>query len=130
MDLEIQSSNALLISAVGENAAGFAKIAARTNVIFNVRDEADQDSPKQLIIDRVDMSTVGAANTSDVNIKSTGNIHINSGVVTGAVVLPLLTDAERGALTPVKGMLIMNATTSLLNVYDGSAWKAVDVSAV
>ena len=40
------------------------------------------------------------------------------------------TDAERDALTPASGMIIYNTTTNKLNYYNGSAWRAVDDSAV
>jgi len=40
------------------------------------------------------------------------------------------TDAERDALTAVKGMFIYNTTTNKLNYYNGSAWKSVDDSAI
>ena len=130
MDLEIQSSNALLISAVGENTSGFAKIAARTNVVFNLRDEADQDSPKQLILDRVDTGTVGSANTSDVNVTvNAGNLRLLSGNLTGTVVLPTLTTTEVSSLTPVEGMLAYDSTNHKVTVYNGSSWKVVTFDA-
>lgn len=39
-------------------------------------------------------------------------------------------DAERDALTPTAGMIIFNTDTNKLNFYNGTAWRAVDDSAV
>lgn len=38
---------------------------------------------------------------------------------------PVLTTAQRDALTGVKGMLIFNSTTDQFEEYDGSTWEAV-----
>ena len=40
------------------------------------------------------------------------------------------TDTERNALTAVAGMIIYNTTTNKLNYYNGTAWRAVDDSAI
>ncbi len=45
---------------------------------------------------------------------------------TGTLTLPVLTDAERTAMTAVAGMLIFNSDDGSLELYDGSAW--VDIN--
>ena len=44
------------------------------------------------------------------------------------VILPMLTDAQRGNLTPVAGSLIYNSTSNKLQFYNGSAWETVTSS--
>ena len=39
--------------------------------------------------------------------------------------LPVLTQAEIDALTPVKGLLLWNDTDNVLQVYNGSTWKII-----
>lgn len=52
-------------------------------------------------------------------------------VNTGKVMhLHIFTNTERDALTATKGMIIYNSTTNKLNFYNGTAWRAVDDSAV
>ena len=46
------------------------------------------------------------------------------------LLLPQYTDAQRDALTPVAGEPIYNLTTNKINYYNGTAWRAVDDSAV
>jgi hypothetical protein len=41
---------------------------------------------------------------------------------TGGVLFPRLTAAQRGALTPVNGLVIYNSDTNKLQVYAGGAW--------
>jgi hypothetical protein len=43
----------------------------------------------------------------------------------GVFKLPLLTDAQRDALTAVEGAVIYNATDDKIEVYTGAAWEAV-----
>jgi hypothetical protein len=133
MDVELQSTADVLISAVsnGSYITGILKLNSSTNVVVNARTTSDTLSVCQLLIDRVDVVTQGTGNTSDVNLNvNTGNLRLLAGNTTGAVILPTLTDAERGALTPVDGMVFYNSDTNLLNYYNGSAWRSVDNSAV
>jgi copper(I)-binding protein len=44
---------------------------------------------------------------------------------TNAFIPPVLTTAQRDALTAVEGMVVYNTTTNVLNFYNGSAWGAV-----
>lgn len=123
MDLELQSPNAIKISAADAN--GEIIVASRSDIIFSLRDEPDQFSPKTLVFDRIDTGTVGGANTSDVNIKvPTGSLYLNAGVTLGAVVLPSITNAQQALLTPVAGMIIFNTDTSKAEVFDGAIWNA------
>jgi hypothetical protein len=39
--------------------------------------------------------------------------------------LPVLTQAEINALTPVKGLLLFNDTEGVLQIYNGSTWKTI-----
>jgi hypothetical protein len=135
MDVELQSPHMLrLTGGANDTNDGSIRLSSVTNITLMARGANEANAPKYLVVDRVD-HTIHADpltnNSSDVTLSAnTGSLYLNYGVTTGAIVLPTLTNTQRGALTPVKGMLIMNADTSLLNVYDGSAWKAVDVSAV
>lgn len=40
-------------------------------------------------------------------------------------IAPSYTTTDRDNLTPKQGLVIFNTTTSKLNFYDGSAWRAV-----
>lgn len=44
---------------------------------------------------------------------------------TNAFIPPVLTTAQRDALTAEEGMVVYNTTTNVLNFYNGSAWGAV-----
>jgi hypothetical protein len=39
--------------------------------------------------------------------------------------LPVLTQAEINALTPVKGLLLFNDTEGVLQIYNGVTWKVL-----
>jgi len=125
MDLEIQSPHQVRIVAVdGSQADGRVYVASRTDAVFNLRADAEVASPKQLIIDRISTGSTGAANTSDINVKaSSGSIYINSGITTGALVVPVLTTTQRDTLSGVAGMLIFNSSTNKHQGYDGSTWN-------
>lgn len=122
MDLEVQSPHQLRIVAVDDSQTdGEVYQASKTGIVFNARADAETASPKQLIIDRVDTGTTGTANTSDVNVKaSSGSVHINNGITTGALVVPILTAAQITALTPVNGMVVYNSDTSVHQGYNGT----------
>jgi hypothetical protein len=126
MDLEVQSPRGLLLTAVDDTqSSGKILAASKTDVQIHTRANAEVLSPKRLIIDRVSTATTGAANTSEVVVKTNaGSLHLNSGVVDGAVVLPSLDTTQRDNLTPLAGMIIYNTSTGQLEGYDG-AWKAL-----
>ncbi len=42
--------------------------------------------------------------------------------VTGALIVPRMTTAQRDALTPVNGMIIYNTTLNMFNFYENGAW--------
>ena len=74
---------------------------------------------------------VGATNTlrAAVDFGDAGTV----GVVTTNrfIIPPKLTNTQRGQIAaPVAGALIYNTTTNKLNVYNGSAWRAVTDAAV
>jgi hypothetical protein len=88
MDLELQSPHALLLSAIDNTQAdGVIKARSRTAVEISSRCDAEVDAPKKLSIDRVNTGVTGAANTSDVEMKtSSGPLHINDSNSGGAVI--------------------------------------------
>ena len=43
---------------------------------------------------------------------------------------PSFTDTERNAMTPAAGWVLYNSTENELQVYNGTAWKSLDMSAV
>ena len=127
MDLELQSPNALKISAVGNGAftTGNIIVGSSTNMVFNLRTISDFNSPLQLVLDRVDEVNQGGANVSDLNIKVPGgNLYLNAGVTVGAVVLPTLSAAQMAALTTVAGMIVFRSDDSTAVIWDGSTWQA------
>lgn len=125
MDMEIQSPHQLRLVAVDDTQVdGQVYAASKTNMVINLRADAEVASPKQLIFDRMSDAATGSANTSDINIKaSSGSLFLNSGVSDGAVVVPVLTEAQRDALSPVAGMVIFNSTSSKHQGHDGSSWN-------
>jgi len=128
MDVEVQSTSDLLLSAVanGSSINGIVKVNSSTCAIFNTRTTSDTLSTKRLIIDRVDVATQGTGNTSDVNLDvNAGNLRLMAGNVLGTVVLPVLTATEIGALTPVEGMIVYNVTDHKLNIRVAAAWEEV-----
>jgi hypothetical protein len=128
MDVEVQSTSDLLLSAVanGSSINGIVKVNSSTSAIFNTRTTSDTLSTKRFIIDRVDVATQGTGNTSDVNLDvNAGNLRLMAGNVLGTVVLPVLTATEIGALTPVEGMIVYNVTDHKLNIRVAAAWEEV-----
>lgn len=83
-DLELQSSSDLLLSAVtnGNPTWGAIIMSASDSVTISTRTISDLPAEKRLIFDRVDKTTVGSANTSDVEIAvSSGNMSIASPIL-------------------------------------------------
>jgi len=79
-DMEIQSSNVLLLTAVtnGNPTIGHINLSSTDSVVFNTRTISDLNSSKWLIIDRVDKTVNGSGNTSNVEISSSsGELRIN-----------------------------------------------------
>lgn len=93
MDVEIQSPHQLQLIAVdGSQTDGQVYIASQTNTVFNMRADTEVASPKQLIIDRVNKATTGAANTSDVEVSvSAGQLVLAS--------MPVLPNVAKGSLS-------------------------------
>tara|TARA_R110001583_G_C5513211_1_gene396901 strand:+ start:142 stop:852 length:711 start_codon:yes stop_codon:yes gene_type:complete len=60
----------------------------------------------------------------------TGSVDLGGGAADAYFMPPKHTNTTRDALTAKAGMMIYNTTTNKLNFYNGSAWKAVDDSAV
>jgi hypothetical protein len=54
----------------------------------------------------------------------TESVKITAG--TGTLTIPVCTSTERDALTAATGMICINSTTGELNIYDGTAWRAVN----
>lgn len=127
MDIEIQGSNAVLISATDDAIGlGFVKIAANAQVDIHPYASGDTIGVKRLTISRVSTANFGAANTSDVTLGTNdGKLYLQYGTVLGGVVFPNMTSTERDALTGVAGETIFNTTTTKLEVWDGSAWKVL-----
>jgi hypothetical protein len=134
MDVELQSPHMLrLTGGANDTNDGSIRLSSVTNITLMARGANEANAPKYLVVDRVD-HTIHADpltnNSSDVTLSAnTGSLYLNYGVTTGAIVLPTLTNTQRGALTPVVGMIIFNSDTSLFNVYDG-AWKSIDTTSV
>jgi hypothetical protein len=123
MDLEFQSPHQLRLIAVdGTQTDGKLYAASQTDMVFNLRADAEVASPKQLVFDRLDTGSVGAANTSAVNVKaSSGNLHLQGGTLAG-VVFPSMSTTDRDLMTLVAGLVIFNTTDSKLQVYTGTVW--------
>jgi hypothetical protein len=130
MDLEIQSPHQLRLTANdGSQIDPEIWMSSQNGIKINTRNDSEGISPKQLLIDRVDVVTVGAGNISDVNLNvSAGNLRILAGNTTGALIVPILTTTQRNALTPVTGMIIYNSTTNTLQFYNGSSWLEDSIS--
>ena len=80
MDLEIQGPHQVRLAAVDDTQSdGQIFATSRTDFVFNMRADAEVASPRQLIVDRVDKGSTGAANTSDVEISvSAGTLNVAS----------------------------------------------------
>jgi len=121
MDLELQTDNFMLLDAMNAGNTGTIKLSASTSINVNARNTPDRNAEKYLMIDRVDTSTFGTGNTSDVNLNvNTGNLALLAGNTTGAVILPTLTTAERTALTPVIAMVVYDTDLSQFFGWSGS----------
>lgn len=83
MDVEIQAPRQLRLSAVDNSQVdGQIWASSRTNMVFNMRTDAETASPNQLIVDRASTGTTGVANTSDVDISvNTGKLQVSSPVM-------------------------------------------------
>ena len=80
MDVEIQSSNALLISGVmnSPTSPNYVSIASSDSIILQPRAISDALTPSRLMIDRVTKTTRGGSNTSDIEIATnTGGLRVN-----------------------------------------------------
>lgn len=88
MDIEIQGSHAVLISAQDINFHdGFIKMGANRTVDFHCYADGDTIAVKKMQVSRMDEATYGDANTSDVEIRtSDGPLHINDSNGKGIVV--------------------------------------------
>lgn len=54
-----------------------------------------------------------------------GAVTFGAAATVQALTLPILTDAQRDALTATEGAIIFNTTSNKLNFYTGAAWEAV-----
>ncbi len=80
MDVEIQSSNALLLTGVTNSPVtpNYVSIASSDSIILQPRAISDALTPSRLMIDRVTKTTRGASNTSDIEIATnTGGLRVN-----------------------------------------------------
>ena len=94
---------------------------------------------EKLVGKNIKQSVLGGVITIDTNndeVTINGKLGINTGSMatsagiqlggtTSALILTRLTTTQRDALTANRGMLILNTTTSKLNVYTGAAWEVV-----
>lgn len=127
MDAEFQSPHQLRLVAVDDTQTdGQIFASSKTNFVFNMRANAEVASPRQLIVDRVDTGTTGAANTSDVDIKvNAGNINVSSPVVcTSTLTAPNVVQAAgyssnlgpNGTMARAGGTTYTNSTGKPLHV--------------
>lgn len=73
----------------------------------------DCDSNTLVLKDgKVGIGTTSPATSAKVDITST----------TGALLVPIMTTAQRNALTAVNRMIIYNATTNAFNFYENGSW--------
>ena len=56
-------------------------------------------------------------------VTATGEVKCSS--TTAPFYPPVVTTAQRNAMTVTKGAMVFNSTTNKLNVYSGSAWEVV-----
>lgn len=68
-----------------------------------------------------------AIGTTTVNNNSSTALEIAG---TRALLIPRLTTAQRGALTPTNGMMIYNSTTNQFQVYENGAWRTMGGAAI
>ncbi len=119
MDVQLQSADALLLIAQdGSSGNGVVKVMSQNGIEFHAQYDAEQLSPKRLIVSRVSTAATGVANTSDVTLgTNSGKLYLQQGTVLGGVVFPNMTSGERDALTGTAGEVIYNTTTSKLQVF-------------
>jgi hypothetical protein len=101
----------------------------------------------QIVINTTDITfqdTFIANDTSTFNDTVTVNstVYVGSGSIEATAAMevesttkgflpPRMTDTQRDAITsPATGLMIYNTTTNKVNFYNGSAWRAIDDSAV
>lgn len=125
MDVAIQSPHALLLIAQdGSQSDGIIKLASQNAVEFHCQYQAEELSPKRLIVDRESTAAKGSSNTSDVVLKAnSGNLRLNWGITDGAPIVPHLSEAQRDALSAIAGMILYNTDASAIQGYDGTAWQ-------
>lgn len=130
MDVEVQAPHQLRLVAVDDTQVdGQIWLASKTNVVFNMRADAEVASPSQLVFDRVSTGSTGAANTSDVEISvSSGNLVFGS--------IPVLPQYLVGALPSVVagGMIYVSdaagaIVTGSMCFSNGTVWVDVTTGA-
>tara|TARA_R100000664_G_scaffold4604_1_gene9182 strand:- start:119 stop:826 length:708 start_codon:yes stop_codon:yes gene_type:complete len=75
-------------------------------------------------------ATFDITGSNPVALAVTGSADIGGGATDAYIIFPRHTNTTRDALTAKAGMVIYNTQTNKLNFYNGSAWRAVDDSAV
>ena len=127
MDVQIQSPHALILSANdGTQTDCVVKVLSQTNNILASRVDSEVTLTKYLVADRVDTSTKGAANTSDVTLSSnSGSIYLNYGSTSGVPVAPNMTNAQIAALGAVNGGFAYDTTNNKFMVCEGGTWTNV-----
>ena len=116
MDIEIQGSHAVLLSATDDvYGDGFLKLAANAQVDIHPYASGDTIGVKRLTISRVSEANFGAANTSDVTIET------NSGDL---VLWPGNRGDEAGARVTVKTLLSLEVLSGdPASPVDGDIWR-------
>ncbi len=66
------------------------------------------------------MTVLNNGNTGIGTTTPQGALDVSS--TTGGFIVPRMITAQRGALTPVNGMIIYNTTTNQFNFYENGAW--------
>jgi len=130
MDVVLISPHQLqLVAADNTQSDGQIYLASKTDIVFNMRAEAEDSAGAQLVFDRVSTGTTGSGNTSDVKISaSVGNIQLGS--------IPVLPTFLKGALPAVAagGMIyVSDATgaslTGSMCFSNGAVWIDVTTGA-
>ena len=71
-----------------------------------------------------------SGSTNAISLAVTGSVDIGGGAPDSYFMPPRHNNTTRDALTAIAGMMIYNTQTNKLNYYNGSAWLAVDDSAI
>jgi hypothetical protein len=133
LDLELQGSHAVLISATDDvYGVGYVKISANAGVQIMPYASGDTVPAQYLRVTRVSEAAFGAANTSEVGVQVAskvgtvpGCLHLNLGSTTGAVGFPNLTQVQKQAITvKIVGSVVFDTTLNKLCVYTGEAGGA------